>query len=234
MPGATRSIASSRKVFEYLQKLRLIPKELKETDLYILGLSFIVLLIFTQGLSHDLLRAAQWDLDSTASRKGGIVYSIALLIISSPIAIYIALTNKKINKFQSYCIKFFFVVVNALIAIAIGIHSLQNASLYLEIIAIWQISQAVIFIIFSGFEEIGDFYDLPKRQARLHEVILATLIVLAVTAYGDYKNWYWALIFSSILLVWRIADGFLKNDAPARLRLLYSRSPVLGSKRLKA
>src|SRR3990167_5369305 len=221
-------ISVERRVFKFLQDFQLIPKEIREADLFILGLAFIVLIFVSQSLSLDLSNVINWELSSEATRKGGITYSTMLLILGAPLAIYVALTQRPWGRLFRYVIPYFFVIVNALIAFGIGFHMLDNPSNAVKLLAIWQIAQVVVFVLFSGKENVGDFYDIPSRQARVDEVLLAAVVVGGVIIFSLLQNWYWAVTFSTILFVWRIADGLLNSGYFGRH---YDLVLALGSKK---
>jgi hypothetical protein len=206
------SMTSEKKAFRFLQRFNFIPKELREADLFVLGLTFIFLILLSQTLSTDLSNVINWEMASHATRKGGITYAIMLLILGAPLAVYVALTAKPWGKVLTYILPFFFVVVNVAIAFGLAFHSLDNPSMWVKGLAIWQILQAVVFIMFSGKKSVGDFYDIPSRQANLKEVVAGTVVVSIVTVISLFQNWYWAVTFSTVLFFWGIVDRYLNSE----------------------
>ena len=219
------------KVFNFFTKIGILPKELREVDLFIYGFTFILLLITHLDLSLELLNAVMWDYESDSRRSGSITFGVIGLIITAPICIYIALTNKPINKFQRASFQYFFPAFSAVLALSLANHVLTYPSLVNYFFAGWQTFQAILFLMFTGREKVGEFYDIPKRQARINELIIAVSIVLLVVTIGFFNGWYWATTFSVILLMWKVVDGFISKN-PVLLNFVTS-SPIVGKRKVR-
>lgn len=216
-----------RNTFDFLTSNGFLPTELQEAELFVLGATFLSLLvILTSGLWGDLETALRWEAEAKSSKKGGVLFSVAMLIVGSFVSVYIALTRRPLGNFASYAVKFFFPVVHAALAIALGFYTLHNPTTWNYILSGWQFLQAAAFILFTGQEEIGDFYALPKRQARRNEIILGSLCILTGLALGVLNHWYWAVTFSTILFIWRTSYSFIAQTL--RRPDLLLNSPIVG------
>ena len=203
-------VLDTRRAFEFLKHIRILPKELKEAELFVFGLTFLLLLlVINSGLLTDLISVIQWDMESESRKKGASMFYVPMLIIGAFMAIYVAFTQRPLNSFVTYAFKFYFPCVNAALAVAIGIHTLDNPTTGNYILATWQFLQAAAFIFFTGQNDPGDLYDLPKRHARRNEILLATVVVVSGVILGTYYGWYWPVTFSGILLGWRFANSLI-------------------------
>ena len=218
-------------VFIFFTKIRVLPKELKEVDLFIYGFTFILLLITHLDLTLELLNAVIWDYESDGRRSGGVTLGVIGLLVTAPICIYIALTNKPIGKFQKASFQYFFPAFSAVLALSLANHVLTYPALVNYFLAGWQTFQAILFFMFTGRESTGEFYDIPKHQARRNELIVATSIILLIVATGFLNGWYWATTFSVILLMWKVVDGLISQNPI--LQNFFTSSPIVGKRKVR-
>lgn len=218
-------------MFNFLRKFQLIPNEPREADLFVLGLTFLLLFFFLNDFRYDLLSAIQWEAGTQATKIGGIFYAIVMLVISAPVVIYIALTHRSLSRFEKFSIRFFFVVVNMLIAIGIGIHSYRYPDISSRLLAIWQFFHAYLLLLYAGKKHLGDLHELPKSQMQVSELLVALPIIGLVLWWGNVHFWYWAVTFSAVLFFWQLADSSLRSSTVSAE--WYTTSPVIGMRKLK-
>jgi hypothetical protein len=73
-----------RNTFDFLTSNGFLPTELQEAELFVLGATFLSLLvILTSGLWGDLETALRWEAEAKSSKKGGVLFSVAMLIVQS-------------------------------------------------------------------------------------------------------------------------------------------------------
>lgn len=219
------------KVFNFFTKIGILPKELREVDLFIYGFTFILLLITHLDLSLELLNAVMWDYESDSRRSGSITFGVIGLFITAPICIYIALTNKPISKFQKASFQYFIPAFSAVLALSLANHVLTYPSPVNYFLAGWQTFQAILFFIFTGRESVGEFYDIPKRQARRNELFVAVSIILFIVTIAFLNGWYWATTFSVILFIWKIVDGLISKNPI--LQNFVTSSPIVGKRKVR-
>lgn len=219
------------KIFNFFTEIGILPKELREVDLFIYGFTFILLLITHLDLSLELLNAVMWDYESDSRRSGSITFGVIGLFITAPICIYIALTNKPINKFQKASFQYFFPAFSAVLALSLANHVLTYPSLVNYFLAGWQTFQAILFLMFTGREKVGEFYDIPKRQTRRNELFVAVSITLFIVTIGFLNGWYWATTFSVVLFVWKIVDGLISQNPI--LQNFVTSSPIVGKRKVR-
>ena len=221
-----------KRVNEFLVNQGLLPREIKEAELYLYGLAFILLFFTHLDLAAELLGLIAFEAESETRRKGGILFSVLALLVAAPVLVYIGLTRTRIGAFKKWCIQFFYTVINFGIALSLANHAMESGEISSYIWAFWSTAQGLLLLLFSGVEAVGDLIPVPSRQSRRNEIVLATLIVLGTVIFGLLSGWFWAVTFSAITFIWRVVGKAFSLHPPIENFLI--NSPIVGRRSISA
>lgn len=191
-------------VIEALKRLGLLPKP-TEAGMFVMALTALILM-FSSG---DLWDEALW-LMSEDGRYGLVIIYIA---IGGVLSIYHAFSQRKKSDFEKRIMKYFSAITLVAIAVSTAVFVYESKQPAFLVFTIWNSIQAGVLMLFSGREYVGEFVHLPKRNAKLLEIVLGSVIVVVV--FGIERlvfDTHWSIAVSSVLIVWLIAETFFERS----------------------
>lgn len=197
-----------------LEKLGLLPKP-TEAYMYVISLSLMFVFFFSD-IWMDVLYLL--------SENGKFFWIVLYTFLGMGYSIYFAFSRRAKTAFEIQVLKYYSAVFAAGLAVATGIYAYQSQVEGYYIFTVWNGIQAFVLLFLSGSKHVGEYIRLPTREARRIELILGTIVVVAVLGIEKlYFDAYWAAALSTVLIVWAIVEGFFHQFPQLRLN-----SPIMG------
>lgn len=186
---------SPQKVLWLIRTLGLLPR-LSESQLFVVALSFLFLLIFTDFYNEHnpllIFILNYW-------------WFPGLLL-----ALLHGFIRKQKSALEIWILRIFIASSFAVIAGSLALYTLQNESLWYLPLVIWNGFQAYSLMFLSGdTRSVGAYIDIPKDEITKNGLIAAVLVVVIVMFVGlTLYSLYWAVAVSTTLIIWSIIEQF--------------------------
>jgi hypothetical protein len=209
---------NSLQIADTLRNFRLLPKP-TEASMFVMALTALILLIS----SNDLWTEIKWTLEHDDKGKTPLIFIYILVGIS--LSIFHAFSQREKTNFEQETLKWFSAVTMAGIAISTAVYVYYSKEHGYLVFTIWNAFQALVILFLSGRNHVGEFIQLPKRNARLAEILFGIIVVIVVLGIERlYFGTHWSIAFSSVLVVWSIADNYFEETS------WFRNSRILGNK----
>lgn len=169
---------------------RLLIPQYNEVTLFLMGLSFVLLLVSEAPL-RDLMYRHLMDRFDLRN-----YLFLGLLLIGIMFSVYHVFTVRPKTTVEKHSMLFFAVMVNGMSGIAAGIHLLKDSHGLLLVFPLWNILSGVLLLLLYRLRFIGEDAVTDDDASRL-SVIVGVIVVTAVFAACHFHfHMYWAVTFS--------------------------------------
>lgn len=208
-----------QQIADFLKNFGLIPKP-TEASMFVTALTATLLLISGSDVWTEIV----WFIES--DEKGRPFGILIYILIGIGLSVYHAFSQRAKTQFEQEVMKWYVAVTAVAIAVSSAVFIYFAKQPGFLVFTTWSSIQALAIIFFSGKNHMGEFISLPRRNARLAELILGVgVVVIVLSIERMYFNTHWSIAFSTVLAFWAIFDNYFENT------LWYKNSQILGRKR---
>lgn len=194
-----------RKINHAMRKLGLMPKP-TEASMFVMALTALGLL-FTSG---KIWSEMSFILSHDDQGKSGLVF--IYIGIGIFLSIYHAFSKREKKPWEIQILKWFTVVTLIVVTISTTVFISQERQPAYLVFTIWNSIQAFALMFLTGKQYVGQYVQLPTRNATYLEVTLGVIVVISVLYLENLFNTHWSIAFSSVLVVWSIVGSYFQYD----------------------
>ena len=196
---------SEKKLRRFVKKTGLIPKP-TEASMFVMAVTLLLLIFSSPDLPQEILSTI------SNSSNGKVILIFIYIIIGIYLSIYHAFSSRKKTKFEIQTLKWFSVVTLIGVSISTAIYIFNTREFGYIVFATWNALQAILLMFLSGKNHVGEYVELPKREARLNEVTIGFITVLVIIIVNKLiYHEHWSVTFSFIMMVWSVIGSYFED-----------------------